>query len=648
MQLLRPAGITLLCLLLLFCPYGHAQSQRTIDSMERLLPAQKDTALINSYCDLALKYRYVDRAKAMAYAQKAIQESRRIHFRKGEGFGLYYYGFLSIEAQHLDTALEYFTNSLEVRRQINDRQGMGKAYLKMSTVNQMLGKFDKTLDYAQRGLRLFEEIKDEQGTGDALYNLGVANESFGNVDAALKYYNQALQIRIRANDIVVLATNYAGIGNIYYFKKDYSRAKDYYIQADSFALLTKDYINAALVSHNLAVIYDETGSYKEGLDYAETSYSLREQQGNTKGMVSTLNIWGSLLTRTGNYKLAEEKLLMALKLADTLSGGLPEKHRIYRTLTRLYEAKGDFRKALEASKQVVVYNDSLYATDVNEKLSEMEIKYQTSVKDQQIQKQRFEISKRNYFIGGICLLIILGAMLAYSYYRRFRLNKERQLQTEIIRQQDLASKGIIEAEERERQRIAVDLHDGLGQLFSAVRMNMNIIGSNIQFKDDETAHSFSKTLALVDESCKEVRSISHQMMPNTLLKYGLVSAVRDFIHNIDTRMLRVNLEIAGLNERLDTNTETVLYRVLQETVNNVIKHAAASQLDIQLGRDEDGVTATIEDNGKGFEMATIAQQDGIGLKNIQTRIEFLKGTVEFDSTPGRGTVVSIWIPLQAS
>ncbi|TAG12078.1 MAG: sensor histidine kinase, partial [Sphingobacteriia bacterium] len=154
-----------------------------------------------------------------------------------------------------------------------------------------------------------------------------------------------------------------------------------------------------------------------------------------------------------------------------------------------------------------------------------------------------------------------------------------------------------------------------------------------------------KTIALVDESCKEVRNISHQMMPNVLLKSGLASAIKDFIDNIDKESLQVNLHTVGLNNRLNNNTEIVLYRVLQETVNNVIKHAKASQLDIQLVKDSESITATIEDNGKGFDKNLVEKFDGIGLKNIRTRVEYLKGSVDFDSHIGGGTVISVWIPL---
>ena len=139
-----------------------------------------------------------------------------------------------------------------------------------------------------------------------------------------------------------------------------------------------------------------------------------------------------------------------------------------------------------------------------------------------------------------------------------------------------------------------------------------------------------------------MRAVSHNMMPNALLKAGLASAIREFTDKIDDRVIKINLYSEGLNERLDTNVETVLYRVVQECVNNVLKHANANHLDISLIRDEDGISATIEDNGKGFDPA--GSSEGLGLINIRTRIEYLKGTVEYNSSPGKGTLVAIHVP----
>jgi signal transduction histidine kinase len=213
-----------------------------------------------------------------------------------------------------------------------------------------------------------------------------------------------------------------------------------------------------------------------------------------------------------------------------------------------------------------------------------------------------------------------------------------------MKQQQLATRAVLEAEEKERQRIAKDLHDSIGQMMSAAKMNLSAFESEIKFEDKEQQLAFEKIIQLVDESCREVRNVSHNMMPNALLKNSLASAIREFIDKLDQKSLQVHLYTEGLEDRLDSNLETVFYRVIQECVNNVIKHSAATTLDISLIKDKDGITATIEDNGAGFNTSDHEKFNGMGLKNIITRIEYLKGTVEFDSTPGKGTLVALYVP----
>src|SRR5690606_11673462 len=173
----------------------------------------------------------------------------------------------------------------------------------------------------------------------------------------------------------------------------------------------------------------------------------------------------------------------------------------------------------------------------------------------------------------------------------------------------------------------------------------SMIGSELSFASEEQRQSFEKAMSLVDEGCREVRTVSHNIMPNALLKSGLSTAIREFVNKIDHRVIKVNLYTEGLHQRIDEKTESVLYRIVQECVNNVIKHASASQLDISIIREETDLTLTIEDNGKGFDSTDKSNFDGIGIRNIQSRVDYLKGSVEWDTAPGKGTVVMVHVPL---
>jgi two-component system NarL family sensor kinase len=326
----------------------------------------------------------------------------------------------------------------------------------------------------------------------------------------------------------------------------------------------------------------------------------------------------------------------------------------YDRLARCYELKKDLRKALDCTRYFVMYKDSLLNENNSRTVSDIETKYQTEKKDLEISKQSLEIQNSQLELGKkktqlyISLAsVFLVLLLSYLFYTRYRLKQKQLLDEELLRQQDLRSKAIIEAEEKERIRIAKDLHDGVGQQLSAVKMNLSAFESALKTDNEATrAEKLKLLMELVDESVKEVRAVSHNMMPNALLRSGLVSAVREFVNKISTSgLLKIDLEITGLSGRLEGTTETVLYRVLQECVSNIIKHAKATSVSIQLIKHDSYLNLMLEDNGKGFDTSRINDFAGIGLKNIISRVQFLNGTIEFDSQLGKGTTVIIDIPL---
>jgi signal transduction histidine kinase len=150
----------------------------------------------------------------------------------------------------------------------------------------------------------------------------------------------------------------------------------------------------------------------------------------------------------------------------------------------------------------------LFNLEKTKEIQRLNSQYETARKEQQIQSQQSRIRMQNYLMAGIGVLVILGLLLAFSYYKRYRLKQESQLQAEILKQQELKARAILEAEENERQRIAKDLHDGVGQMMSAAKMNLSAIESELAFTDPKQKENFEKAISLVDESCKEVRTVS--------------------------------------------------------------------------------------------------------------------------------------------
>src|SRR5204863_134100 len=181
-----------------------------------------------------------------------------------------------------------------------------------------------------------------------------------------------------------------------------------------------------------------------------------------------------------------------------------------------YEAANDFQKSAFLYRKMNRLKDSLYANANPKALAEMQTKYETEKSDRLIEQQQNRIVLQNYLFIGIAGLAILASLLLFSVYKRNKLRQETLMKTQLMKQQEAAVKAVMEAEENERQRIAKDLHDGVGQMMSAAKMNLSAIESELKWSDDNQKESFEKIIQLVDESCKEVRNVSHIMMPNAL------------------------------------------------------------------------------------------------------------------------------------
>jgi signal transduction histidine kinase/tetratricopeptide (TPR) repeat protein len=632
--------------ILLFCVLVvKAQTNKTIDSLEKVVRKQEDTTLIKTYNELTWHYRTVDQNKAIDYANKAIALSLRYKFDKGIAQAYNDLGIIYYDKQNFDTAIVLYNKAFEIRKKNNDLSGMAKLYNKIGVVYQKQGNFDKALENQLNALRIFEQLKDNIGISYSLNNIGIVNQNMGLYDEAIRYQLQSIAIKEKINDRYGLAGSYVNVGNIYLLQNNYPKAKEFYLKAEKITreLGDKEYLSNAL--NNLSRFYIGTKEYKEALPYVNESFALRQGLGDTKGMVSCLINHGKIFIGLQQYDSAEVRLNKALYLAKGGQSCKPEMPALYETFTELYETTAQPDKALAMHKLFASSKDSIYTTELGHNFAELQTKYETLQKEKQIQEQQFKLAQKNYWIGGSIGLLILISLLSYSYYHRRQLKQEAKMQIELIRQQELAARAVIEAEEAERQRIAKDLHDGVGQMMSAAKMNLSAVESYLNLQTKEQQQAFDNIIQLVDDSCKEVRSVSHNMMPNALIKNSLAAAIREFVDKLDQRVLKVHLYEQGLDERLDSNMETILYRIIQECVNNVIKHSGANTLDITIIKESNEITATIEDNGKGFDTSDPEKFEGIGLKNMRTRIAYLKGTIDIDSSPGNGTVVALHVPL---
>ena len=479
-------------------PASLIAQQKVIDSIEKIIPQQKDSNLAKSYNELTWQYRTIDQDKAIEYGNKAIELGNKIKFSKAVAQAYNDLGIIYYDQQDFTSALSSYKKAFDIRLKLNDQKGIGALYNKMGIIYQKESKFDSALLYAQKALEIYEKLHDKIGISYSLNNIGIVNQNVGNLDEALKYQQQSILIKEEIKDKLGLAGSYVNVGNIYLLKKDVAQAKTYFEKAEAMTrqIGNPEYLSNSL--NNLASLYQKTGDYKKALPLAEESFEIRTKLEDKKGQVSCLVNMGSILTSDKQYSLAETRYLLGLKLADTLASCLGEKAKLYDGLSQLYEQTGDYKKSMEMARLTVKLNDSIYTDGMNKRFSEMETKFQTAKKDKQIHEQKFELTKKQYWLYGSAAFALLLLMLGYSFYRRYKLKQEKRLQQEVMKQQDIATKAIISAEENERKRIAAELHDGVGQMMSAAKMNLSAIESEIIFKCQEKSVEVSVKRPLLE------------------------------------------------------------------------------------------------------------------------------------------------------
>lgn len=643
--------LVLLASCLKISSYAQPATKQLIDSLKRelgnnLTKAQKAKV----YGDLSWYYNAVSLDSAFRYGDEALKIAREIHDQKLIAQSLSDLGAIYFIKGEIDQSLELYNQSLDIRKTENDEEGIASLNFKIGGAYFKKSELEKAMSHYLEALRYYEQIKNENVIANLHSNVAVVYTALHNYSKALGYLKMAETYFQQQNLYAPLANVTLSMGNVYYALLDTAKAQDSYEKTIDVAKKGLNFLAEASAYNNLGQIYTDLGQHKLAVDYIQKSLEIRIRE-KLESDVASSNITLAInYAKLRNFSKSKSLLLTSLNYFQQTGGG--EKiTSIYYQLIAAYAGLGEVDSVFHYMNLYKKNQSAELDNKVIEVSNELETKYQTEKKEQQIEIlnqetaiQKLRLRQRGLLLLAAMAVLVSGSILVFFVFKQRRLKAEARLQQEINTQQEKATRDVLDAEERERRRIASDLHDGVGQTLSAALLNLNYLYKAIAEGKTPDPQVMDNARGLVKDSYQEMRSISHQMMPNALLKAGLATSIKEFLDAIDGKNIQVDLNVSGLADRLDQQLETVLYRAVQEAVNNVVKHAQATRLTIQLMKDEEGISVTIEDNGRGFDPSGIDYAEGIGLKNIRSRVGLLQGSVEVDAAPGRGTVVVIYIP----
>jgi signal transduction histidine kinase len=403
-----------------------------------------------------------------------------------------------------------------------------------------------------------------------------------------------------------------------------------------------------------------TKNYGQAIIYFHDELLFAREIGTPSSIISAEHDYAKALYASGNYRAVIEGLDSSYHAA--VNRGLNgQALRVSDLLSQAYDKVNDHKKAYEFARIAIQLQDSVTIETAAERVNYLEAKYQHEKREKEIavlqkdnQEKAYTIRKKNWLIVGAILLAALLATLVILIARHYKnrqklMRQEKELQEEKIanmekQQQVVSLQSMINGQESERSRIARDLHDGLGGLFSTVKMHYSTLQHDTPILTSNPI--YRKTMDLLNTASDELRRVAHNMMPEVLLKVGLNEALIDLCTNISSgKLLKITYQSYGMEKRLSPSTEVMLYRIIQELVNNIIKHADANSAIIQINREGSRLSLTIEDNGRGFDTDEAERNRSMGMSTVKSRVDYLNGSLSIDSRKDLGTTVMIEILL---
>lgn len=591
------------------------------------------------------------------YIKEMIKLSKKINYKWGLStayvLGISYYRH---QADY-ETALYYASLIEELCK--NDtskdiRINLGHMHQNRGNLFSTIGDYQKAVDDYLKAASIFKKYKHK--TEASAYDaLAICFEDISNIPKAVEYSDKAIAAAKKFDDKRILANT---LMNRASKEMNWNNFK----AADSILNIAGPIVFKLDNTKSYSMYYNNKGDieayYKnnltKALEYYNKSYDYAKLTGSPDLILTPLQSLVSI-KMDNNYPDTKQTLDLYYKTASE-NDFLIETSIALDFYADWYEKQGDYKMAYEYVRKFVKIKDSLTAAETKEQTSLMEVRFRVANKEQEIKQlkneqkiQHLTIRQKNainYILIGSVVALLSVLLLTYRIYKNRQLIQQQRI-SELEKEKQLqATEAVLKGQEEERSRIAKDLHDGLGGLLSSVKYSLNDMKENVILSADN-AVSFTRSIDMLDSGIQELRRIAHNMMPENLMKFGLDKALADYCQSISkTNIVEISYNSFQLEDYIEnSNVSITVYRVIQELINNTIKHANATQIIVQVFKENNILNITVEDNGKGFDVNNISNFKGAGWTNIQNRINYLKGKIQVDSAPTEGTSVNIEIPL---
>ncbi len=561
-----------------------------------------------AYEHLAVYHAKAEYKKALQYTLKSLEIANRNNnvFQKADSYRALFNTYYNLGEHEL--AIKYALYSVHLSDSINDTTNLSITYGNLARMYNDLNQYKKAIFYGKKGIEEGKKYRNIKGLLISINNTALAFRNLNQNYMAEKLYKSQLDLALKEN-----------------FPRSASKAMI-----------------------NLCMLYAQTTNRAKLNQYAhelnEYIQSNKDVRLSTidKGFLYMINGYNFLFQN--RFQQADEEFDKGITLA-TEDKDPYHLSNFYLLKTKLNYAQQNYTKAEWYNQKYDSVQQLINEDELSKYALDLENKYETQKKEQTIQLQSDQLRNRRILILVLIISIagiLLTALVYYRYYRQKQINQQQRISQLETEKHLTASESVIKGEEQERSRLAKDLHDGLGGMLSGIKYSLGNMKNNLVMTP-ENAMDFERSIDMLNSSIKEMRRVAHNMMPEALVRYGLDTALRDFCSDINqTGGMKITYQSYGLGEtEIEQSKSITIYRIVQELVNNALKHSGGREMLVQLTKADDKLSITVEDDGKGFDVSILDTAQGIGWSNIKSRVQFLKGTIDIHSSVDNGTSVLI-------
>ena len=657
------------------------KQQQFIDSAEYYYKKDPQDSILFKiyYSKFKIKYKAKDYSTAEAICRSSIDLAISIgntkneaHFYKYLAQTYYSQKIMDSAYIYLDKALNIYLNIIEASPDTirSDYENAGYCIYKKGRILYSQNKFDLAIKELYHCIQYYDVAQNNVWIIQVKNIIGNTYYANGDNESAYKEYRNILKIWKDTYTEKKPYSIYLNLGSIYLSRQDYDSALVYYKKAYNIRKTkTENSIRGAGLLMNIGIAFKRKEMYDSSFIYFNKARKIYTDNNFAPGIVRTMANIGLGYIEMGQYSKAEQELTAVLPKSIELHQDLTTQE-VYMGLFVINKKKKRYKEALAYYQASISLKDSIHSIEITNKINQYKEQYETAKKDKDIadlqqlsalqkleKEKQLKLNKKQKFISILLAILAIALISILLVLRRFyqpkraadldklkkQEEKNQQKVLDLVKRQEVNSiNSYMEGQEKERGRIASELHDRLGSLLSTVKLHFSSFEADME-GNKESKDSFSFALDLLDNSVQEVRTISHNLSKGVLTQFGLSGAIENLRDAINTAgKIQVKYINTGNSIGLAPEIEIEIFRIIQELITNAIKHSKSDEIFIQQINDGETMSITIEDQGIGFDITKLKGK-GIGLNNLRSRAENIGAIYHYETAPGQGTSVSIEI-----